>query len=94
MECLLERLNKGHDLLGVCLGLLRYIGVYQRKLSIEGEGSKVLQPTVERRGLNGKTECSAKLSCVGISPRARGEGVDELLAMELISTRPVGKAML
>ena len=55
MKCLLERLDKGHDLLGMCLGLLRYIGVYQRKLSIEGEGSEVLQPTVERRGLNGKT---------------------------------------
>ena len=94
MECLLERLDKGHDLLGMCLGLLRYIGVYQRKLSIEGEGSKVLQPTVERRGLNGGAECSAKLSCVGISPRGCGEGVDELLAMELIAICPKGKAML
>ena len=28
MECLLERLDKGHDLLGVCLGFLRYIGIY------------------------------------------------------------------
>ena len=52
----LKRLDKGHKLLSMCLGLLRYIGVRGRKLSVEREGLDVLHTAVVNSGLKRCTD--------------------------------------
>ena len=76
------------------LSFLRYIGVRDSELTVEREGLDIVHTAVVSRGTHGVTDCSAKLASIGVCTRTRSEGVDELLAMELIAICPLGKAML
>ena len=76
-------------------GFLCDIGIGQGQLSVERESPYILHLGISCGTFEGKCQSTAKLRAfVSLSTRACGVGVDELLPLELIASRAIGKAVL